>query len=49
MFNIDVELHEGMIVRVAARAMELFLNKLCEGTAAIATGVHARTATPSHL
>jgi len=33
----------------AARAMELFLSKLCEGTAAVATGGHARTATPSHM
>lgn len=32
-----------------SRAMELFLNKLCKGTAAVATGGHARTATPSHL
>ncbi|KAL0027491.1 hypothetical protein WJX77_005505 [Trebouxia sp. C0004] len=32
-----------------SRAMELFLSKLCEGTAAVATGGHARTATPSHL
>ncbi|KAL0022673.1 hypothetical protein WJX79_008445 [Trebouxia sp. C0005] len=32
-----------------SRAMELFLSKLCEGTAAVATRGHARTATPSHL
>ncbi|KAL3161309.1 hypothetical protein ABBQ38_009664 [Trebouxia sp. C0009 RCD-2024] len=29
--------------------MELFLGKLCEGTAAVASNSHARTATPGHL
>ena len=41
----------GIEVRLAgaARAMELFLGKLCEGTAAVASNSHARTATPGHL
>ena len=38
-----------VILAGTARAMELFLGKLCEGTAAVASNSHARTATPGHL
>lgn len=43
--NLAIEVRLGG----AARAMELFLGKLCEGTAAVASNSHARTATPGHL
>jgi hypothetical protein len=33
----------------AARAMELFLEKLCKGSAEVALGRKAKTLTPSHL